>query len=155
MRHLSQVTVIINEISLVNSNICHMWWLSIFMTCNIDHMRYLSDLIVIVTCNFSHEIFIKCYIYHMWYLPTYYMWYSLHEINFTSHWSQVIVITCDIVIVPNPINFPDNVCCSIYYFEIIKHLTPICQIWSWCNLFSKKLQDFKISSCIRSTTRFT
>ena len=92
MRHLSQVTVIINEISLVNSNICHMWWLSIFMTCNIDHMRYLSDLIVIVTCNFSHEIFIKCYIYHMWYLPTYYMWYSLHEIYFTS---DALLITSD------------------------------------------------------------
>ena len=108
--------------------------INIYKWCNIDHMRYLSDVIVIVTCDtFTWNVYQLLYLSHV--ISPY-----ICDIHFMRYIHQSDSTRGDIVIVkPNPINFLDDVCCSFHYFEIIKHLTAICQIWSWCDLFERNI----------------
>ena len=87
----------------------------IFVTWDIHHMRYLS-----------HRIFITCVIYHMWYLSHgIFITWDIYHMRYLSH---------ELVIVPNPLHFLDNVCCSFHYFEIKKMMA-----FSACALFWQEL----------------
>ena len=98
-------------------------------TCDSYHMQY-STRVMVITCDsyhmqcLTHVIVFTCDTYHMRYL-----WHV-------------------IVIVPNPIHFLDNICCSFHYFEIIKHLTATGHLMILCIYWEELGIDFKTVGCI-------